>query len=213
MSTLKLLQNSLHSLLEIDQRVHIVELLEFFTNLASLFMSSNCPSLKFISEVTRTLVMMIPHCTTTIPSSSSMMALTNFGPEGTRKQTNFSQEFYKFSESVHRFLGRPSLLVEFVRNHGVRSSAVCVNSIGDTFHGAWSWLLSHYLEGPRSESQRRLANLFRFFRCPPAMHAQRNNSLLKNRKHLVARCPKHGCAISLYKDGDVSLVGCIQRVL
>ena len=121
MSTLKLLQNSLHSLLEIDQRVHIVELLEFFTNLASLFMSSNFPSLKFISEVTHTLVMMTPHCTTTIPSSSSMMALTNFGPEGTRKQTNFSQEFYKFSESVHRFLGRPSLLVEFVRNHGVHS--------------------------------------------------------------------------------------------
>ena len=86
-STLKLLQNSLHSHLEIDQRVHVVELLEFFTNLVTLFMSSNCPSLKSIFEVTHTLIM-IPHCTTTIPSSSSMMALTNFGPEGTRKQTN-----------------------------------------------------------------------------------------------------------------------------
>ena len=31
----------------------------------------------------------------------------------------FSQKFHNFSESVHRFLGRPSLLVEFVRNHGV----------------------------------------------------------------------------------------------
>ena len=29
---------------------------------------------------------------------------------------------YKFCESLHRFLGRPSLLVVFVRNHGVHSS-------------------------------------------------------------------------------------------
>ena len=31
------------------------------------------------------------------------------------------KKFYNFFESVHLFLGRPSLLVEFVRNHGVHS--------------------------------------------------------------------------------------------
>ena len=43
------------------------------------------------------------------------------GQEGTRKQTNACTKIYKFCESLHRFLGRPSLLVVFVRNHGVHS--------------------------------------------------------------------------------------------
>ena len=37
------------------------------------------------------------------------------------KIKNACTKIYKFCESLHRFLGRPSLLVVFVRNHGVHS--------------------------------------------------------------------------------------------
>ena len=123
-STLKLLQNSLHSLLEIDQRVHVAELLEFFTNLAPLLVSSNCPSLKSIFEVTHTHVM-IPHCSTTCVSATILLLNGGSDQLWTRRNSKINKcsprNFDNFFESVHRFLGRPSLLAEFVRNHGVHS--------------------------------------------------------------------------------------------
>ena len=73
------------------------------------------------------------NCSTTIVGIdfgfcvSATILLLNGGSDQlwTRRNSKINKcsprNFYKFFESLHRFLGRPSLLVEFVRNHGVHS--------------------------------------------------------------------------------------------